>query len=303
MADAERPVYSGMAASNTTPANVFDTTAETFVADVLERSRTAAVAVDFWAPWCGPCRALAPILDQLVAHYSGGLAVARVNTDEEPAIASQFGIRSIPDVRIFRDGRMVDGFVGVQPLARLRALFDRYVTPHAGEPPRNQARDLIGAGRLDDAIASLTATLEQEPANVAALVDLADACARKGDLERAEATLARLPASETGNRNARGVRARIHLTREAATAEEAPRLAAAAGAPETPLRDLHRLAAHELLHGDASRGLDLLLTLLKRDRRFEDGLAQRTLLQAFALLGDEDERVGQYQRRMGALLY
>jgi len=304
-----------MAESSATNPNVFDTTAATFVTDVLERSRTATVAVDFWAPWCGPCHALAPILEQLVAHYGGGLAVARVNTDEEPAIASQFGIRSIPDVRIVRDGRMVDGFVGVQPLARLRALFDRYVTPRTGEPPRTSepprtgepprepARNLIDSGRLDEAVAALTATLAQEPTNAAALVDLAEAWARKEELAQAEETLARLPPAETGNRRAESVRARIQLTRDAPAPEEAARLAASAGSADAPLRDLYRLAAHELLRGDAARGLDLLLTLLKRDRRFEDGLAQRALRQAFALLGDDDERVGQYRRRMGALLY
>ena len=97
-----------MNARTDSSAAIFDTTAARFVADVIERSRTVAVAVDFWAPWCAPCRALAPILEQLVGSYAGRLAIARVDTDAEPALAAQFGIRSIPDVRIFRDGRQVE---------------------------------------------------------------------------------------------------------------------------------------------------------------------------------------------------
>ena len=291
-----------MVANHATSANVFDISAERFAYDVIERSRRTTVAVDFWAPWCAPCRALAPLLEQLVAHYGGRLAVARVDTDAEPGIASQFGIRNIPDVRIFRDGRMVDGFVGVQPLPRLQALFDRYVE-RASEVPRNEARELLAAGHLDEAVASLRSLLEKDPANTAASVDLADALTRAGKLAEAEETLSRLPANASTGRDVDRVRARIQLTRDAADPGEAESLRVAAGREDTPLRDLYRLAAHDLVRGDAGRGLDLLLSLMKRDRRFEDGLAQRALLQAFALLGDDDERVGAYRRRMAALLY
>src|SRR5687768_3269078 len=203
-----------MAAEHSSSATVFDTNTQHFVADVIERSRAITVAVDFWAPWCGPCRALAPILEQLVAGYDGRLAVARVNIDEEPAIANQFGIRSIPDVRIFRGAKMVDGFVGVQPLSRLQALFDRYVA-RASEAPRNEARELLAAGRLDEAIAALEELIARDPTNDAALVDLADAFARAERIEQAEATLARLPVNAAGDKPAERVRARLQFVRDA----------------------------------------------------------------------------------------
>jgi putative thioredoxin len=258
-----------MAEPHATNPNIFDTTAERFMSDVVERSKRQAVAVDFWAPWCGPCRALTPLLEQLVTHYAGGLAVARVNTDAEPAIASQFGIRSIPDVRIFRDGRMVDGFVGVQPLGRLQALFDRYVLPPS-DGSREEAERLLESGDAQQAVARLRQLLTKDPSNAALSINLADALVRDGKLEEAEQLLANLPANAGASKEA---------------------------------DDFYRLAAHEILRGDAGLGLELLLTILRRDRRFQDGLAQRALLQAFALLGDDDEHVAQTRRKMAALLY
>jgi putative thioredoxin len=291
-----------MTAGQTASDNLFDTTTERFASDVIERSKRQTVAVDFWAPWCGPCRALAPLLEQLVKHYGGRLAVARLNTDAEPDIPTQLGIRSIPDVRIFRDGRIVDGFVGAQPLSRLQAIFDRHVA-RASETSRNDARELIAAGRLDEAIAQLRSLLAQHPANGAAGIDLAEALVRKGELDEAERVLAALPANASSDKDVAPVRARLQFVRDAAPASEVPALRTAAERPDAPLRDLYRLAAHEILHGDSGRALKLLLEIVRRDRRFEDGLGQRALLQAFALLGDDDERVAQYRRRMSALLY
>jgi len=280
---------------------IFDTNAARFGTDVIDRSRSVAVAVDFWAPWCGPCRTLAPILEELVSGYGGRLQVAKVNTDEEPAIAAQFGIRSIPDVRIFRDGRQVDGFVGVQPAARLKQLFDKHV-PRASEGLREQAKTRLNAGDAAAAAVLLRNVLAEDPQNDAARIDLSDALARNGNYAEAEEILEALPADAAGKR-ADEVRARIHFLRSAAAASEVDELRRQVAADGADLEAMHRLAAHELLNGDAAQGLELLLAIMRRDRCFQDDLGRRSLLQAFQLLGESDERVGPYRRKMTALLY
>jgi putative thioredoxin len=281
---------------------VFDTDTARFGADVIERSRTTTVAVDFWAPWCSPCRALAPVLEQLADGYGGRLLVARVNIDEEPGIAAQFGVRSIPDVRIFRDGRQVDGFVGAQPAARLKPLFDRHV-PRASEGLREQAQARLRAGDAAGAVALLRQLLAEDPQNDAARIDLADALARSGDIAGAEESLAALPASVAASKSAEPVRARIHFLHSAAAPGEIDELRRQAAADGADLEGMHRLAAYELLHGDATRGMELLLSIMQRDRRFQDELGRRSLLHAFQLLGESDERVARFRRRMTALLY
>ena len=283
-------------------AAIFDTNAARFTADVIERSSKVAVAVDFWAPWCAPCRALTPILDELVRTYAGRLIVARVNTDEEPAIAAQFGIRSIPDVRIFRDGRQVDGFVGVQPLPRLKALFDKHV-PRPSEGLREQAQARLAADDAAGAAALLRKLLAEDPDNTAAKIDLADALARSGDADGAEKILDGLPPNVATSNAAEQVRSRVHFARHTASASEVEELRRKVSEKSADLAAIHKLAAYELLQGDATRGLDLLLEVFTRDRRFNEELARRSLLHAFRLLGETDERVGEYRRRMTRLLY
>ncbi len=291
-----------MGADRATVPAIFDTTTAGFAADVLERSKTATAAVDFWAPWCAPCRTLGPILEELVRQYAGRLLLARVNTDEEPALAAQFAIRSIPDVRIFRDGRMVDGFVGVQPIARLKPLFDKHV-PRVSEGGREQARALLLNGDPPGAIAMLHKLLETDPQNHAARIDLADALTRTGAVDDAQGLLDALPPNVASGKEADAVRARIHFMRHAARAEDVPALQTKVTAGTADLGDLHRLAAFEILFGDPSPALELLLTIMRRDRKFNDDLGRRSLVQAFQLLGDADERVAQYRKRMTALLY
>ncbi len=291
-----------MAANAEIQGATFDTNAARFVADVIERSRDIAIAVDFWAPWCAPCRALTPILEELVRAYAGRLAIARVNTDEEPALAAQFGIRSIPDVRLFRDGRQVDGFVGVQPLPRLKLLFDQHV-PRASEGLREQAQERLKAGDPAAAATLLRQLLVDDPDNSAARFDLAEALARSGEADEAGHILDALPPNLSTSNEAETARARVHFARHAATASEAKQLRQRVTDDSSDLEAIHRLAAYELLEGDATRALELLLAIMRRDRRFQEDLGRRSLLHAFRLLGESDERVAEYRRRMTRLLY
>src|SRR5262245_58042897 len=291
-----------MGAEAATAGTIFDTTSAGFARDVLERSTGATVAVDFWAPWCAPCRALGPILEDLVRQYAGRLHLARVNTDEEPALAAQFSIRSIPDVRIFKDGRLVDGFVGVQPLARLKPLFDKHVA-RASEGGREQARALLLGGDAPAAVKVLRKLIESDPDNHAARIDLAEALSRIGELDEAQRFLDALPPNIASAKDADAVRARLHFMRHAAKPEEVRALQDKVRAGSANLEEIHRLAAFELLFGDPSPALELLLTIMRRDRKFNEDLGRRSLVHAFQLLGDADERVGQYRKRMTALLY
>jgi putative thioredoxin len=281
---------------------IFDTTFEGFATDVLERSRSVLVAVDFWAAWCGPCRALAPMLEQLVQQYGGRLHLARVDVDANPQVSAQFGIRSIPDVRFFKDGKPVDGFVGVQPLPRIQLLIEKHVAKPT-DPDLQRARDLMKAGDATRAATILRPMIEKDPGNLAARIELADAMARQGNVAATEDLLSQLPATESSNRRVEPVRARLHFLKHAPGAHEVDALRRRVEDGQGILTDIHSLAAHELLQGDARRALDLLLGIMQRDRKFEDDLGRRSLLQAFTLLGEDDDRVKQARRQMAGLLH
>jgi len=281
---------------------IFDTNSERFAADVLERSRSALVAVDFWAAWCGPCRALTPILEQLVQHYGGRVHLARVDVDANPELSARFGIRSIPDVRLFKDGKPVDGFVGVHPVARIKAIIEKHL-PKPTDPELERAHDLLQSGDAVRAAAILRPLIERDPDNSAARIDLAEAMARQGNVAATEDLLSALPPGESSNRLAEPIRARLHFLKHAPPAREVDALRRRVDGGDGILTDVHSLAAHEVLNGNAQRALDLLLGIMQKDRKFEDDLGRRSLLQAFSLLGEADDRVKQSRRRMAGLLH
>ena len=281
---------------------IFDTTAERFAVDVVQRSRSALVIVDFWAAWCGPCRALGPMLEQLVHEYGGRLHLARVDVDANPQLSAQFGIRSIPDVRFFKDGEAVDGFVGVHPLARIKALIDKHL-PRPEDPELRRARELLQNGEPARAATILRPIIEKDPNNTAARIALADAMSRQGNVAATLDLLSALPAAERSNREVEAIRARLHFLEHAPATHEVDALRRRVAGGDGILTDVHRLASHELLDGNAQRALELLLDIMRLDRKFEDDLGRRSLLQAFALLGEDDDRVKQARRQMAGLLH
>jgi putative thioredoxin len=261
----------------------FAATLDNFAAEVVEGSTQTPVLVDFWAPWCGPCRTLMPLLERVVEGYGGRVRLAKVNTDEEQGIAGHFGIRSIPTVMLFKDRQVVEQFVGAQPEAAIRALLDRH---------------LLAAPEAAAASADEAPTDPTERAVWQAQRDL-----DHHDTAAAKAAIADLASRDPNHRSLRMVQARIAFTEAVAAHPDRALLQSTLERNPADSGARHALAAHHAVAGDYATALQQWLELLRRDRAYGDDLARRSLLQVFDVLGESDELAQSYRRRIAALLY
>lgn len=284
----------------TTSEHTFDATMSTFEAEVIQKSLSTPVLVDFWAPWCGPCQTLGPILERVVESYQGQVLLAKVDTDKEQQLGQAFGIRSLPTVMLFKNGQPVDGFMGLQREPEIRALIERHVGP-APEPELDAeiTQDLLD---LDTRIEALRAKIEAEPEKAEYRQDLAQLLIKAGDADAADAVIAELPEKFHEDKLTLRLRQQIALLRSINDAPNEPELLARLKANPDDHRARHQLATLMLLGGAHETALDLYLDLLKRDRLFDSGLARRSLIAAFDLLEDE-ELVATYRRRMASVLF
>jgi putative thioredoxin len=266
-------------------------TATTFEHDVLAASATQPVLVDFWAPWCGPCRMLGPVLDQIAGEFAGRLRVVKLNTDEEPAIAGRYGIRSIPAVKLFHGGRVVGEFVGAQPAGAVRAFLARHL-PRPTATDLDAARAAMARGAYAEAQALLQALRDKEPDNDEAAIALAEAQALAGDGAAARATLGRLSPALQSEPAVKAGYARAHFADLRASPDETDTIQSA-----------RVRAAVALLRGELERGFDELLAVMQRNRRFATGQGRDDLLRAFELAPADHPRVAQARRQLAALLH
>ena len=239
---------------------------------------------------------------RLAAAYAGRAKIVKVDTEAERELATHFGIRSLPTLRVFRHGRPIEDAVGVQPETALRALIERHMDRPSDRVLAEAAR-LSGEGQPGQSVLLLEALLRDEPDNLPAQVLLVEVLTLAGQLEQAEARFATLPVQAMEAPHLAAVEARLHFAKLARGAPARhvleQRLAAAPG----DLAALHALAALELLAGRDEQPLERLLAAMKLDRHYADDLPRRSLLQAFALLGDREELVHHYRRRMMALMH
>ena len=268
---------------------------------VMEASFKVPVLIDFWASWCQPCQVLMPVLARLAEEYQGKFLLGKLNTEEEQEIAAQFGIRSIPNVKLFRNGQPVDEFMGALPEGEVRQFLDRHVARES-DLQVAAAREQLAAGNVAGAIVLLDEAREADPDNVRVTLALAEAQVASGDIAAAEATLDSLPPSERDKPEVASLRSHLYFEGQVAEAPAAPELAAKLEADPDDHEARFQLALRKVVEQDYDAAMELLLELMRKDRSFGDDAARNGLLKVFELLGD-DPRVGQYRRRMASLLH
>lgn len=288
--------------STSPSAFVFDVTEADFEQKVLLASTRVPVLVDFWAPWCAPCRSLAPILDKLAEENKGNLLVAKVNTDEQMQLATLFGIRSLPTVMLIRDGRPLDGFMGAQPESVIR----QFLAPHLGEAPPELEQELPPEPEPqltpEESLAILQARIAAEPDKDELKLELAQALMGTGAVAEVEAILDRLPANLAESDAAKTLRARLGFAHAIVGAPSLRELNSQVETAPSDLRARHQLGTRFLLEGEYAQALEQFLEIMRRDRKFDDDLGRRTLIQAFALIEDAD-LVSATRRKMASMLF
>jgi putative thioredoxin len=290
----------------TADAVVKDTTTQAFVKDVIEESKRQPVLVDFWAPWCGPCKQLTPILEKAVKAAKGKVKLVKMNIDDHPAIPGQMGIQSIPAVIAFVGGQPADGFMGALPESQVVAFLERLTKDRIG----GEAQDLLKAadaalaeGDAAGAAEMYAQVLAEDNANVVALGGLARAYVETGALEQARQTLAMVPEAKQNDAAVAAARAALEIAEQAKTLGPISELEQKVAAD--PLDHQARFDLALALNGKGQRAdaLEHLITIVKRDRKWNDDGARKQLVQFFDAWGPTDEATIEGRKRLSSILF
>ncbi|MAY85416.1 MAG: thioredoxin [Pseudooceanicola sp.] len=287
-----------------------DTTEATFMADVVQASQDVPVIVDFWAPWCGPCKTLGPMLEDAVRAARGAVKMVKVNVDEAQNIAGQLQIQSIPTVYAFYKGQPVDGFQGALPGSEVKAFVDRVVKQGGGEAPGDQlaeaveaAEQMLEEGAAVDAAQTFSAILGEDPAHAGAYGGLVRAHIAMGEIDKAEAILNGAPAEISKTAELEAAHAQIELARQAADAGPVAELEAAVEADPANLQARFDLAQALYAGGRVQEAVDHLLELFRRDREWNDGAAKAQLFTIFEALKPNDPVVLNGRRKLSSMIF
>ena len=285
---------------------VKDTTTATFRQDVLVESMQRPVLVDFWAPWCGPCKQLTPVLEKAVRAAGGKVKLVKMNIDEHPQIAGQLGVQSIPAVFAFQRGQPVDGFMGALPESQVKSFIERLVGPlgpSAAEELLAEADRLAGEGDASGAAELYAAVLSQDPENVKALAALAKLHVDLGDLEGAKRFLAMAPAAKVNDPAIAGARAALELAEQAGALGDMAELQRKVEADPLDHQARFDLAIALNARGKREEAMGHLLEIVRRDRNWNDDGARKQLVQFFEAWGPMDEMTLAGRRKLSSLLF
>jgi putative thioredoxin len=286
-----------------------DTTTATFAKDVLEASRQQPVLVDFWAPWCGPCKQLTPVIEKVVKEAAGRVKLVKMNIDDHPSIAGQLGIQSIPAVIAFVGGRPADGFMGALPESQVRAFIDKIAGPAGADQKAEieavlaEAKTLLEQNDVAGAADLFGAILQADPDNAAALAGMAQCMIAAGQHDNARQALASVAAETAKDPAIVAVLKQLDQIEEARKLGDPQALEQAlAKDPDDHAARLN-LAKIRNVEGDRQAAAEHLLTIMKHDRTFEDDAARRELLQFFEVWGPKDPATIAARRRLSSILF
>jgi putative thioredoxin len=290
------------------PAAVKDVTTATFMTDVVDGSFESPVIVDFWAPWCGPCKQLGPILEKTVRATNGAVRMVKVNIDENPQIAQQMRIQSIPAVYAFKDGRPVDGFVGAQPESQVKQFVQRVSGGKGGPSPVDEAlamaKQALQSGDHKSAGALYSQILQRDPANVEALAGNTRAMIARGELTKARQALDRVPKESAPHAEIAAARSALELAEQAQKAMGgAGKLRARLSSNPDDHEARFELATALFGSGERETAINELLTLFKRDREWNEQAARKQLVKFFEAMGATDPLTLSGRRRLSAQMF
>ena len=283
-----------------------DTTTQSFMKDVIEESRRQPVLVDFWAPWCGPCKQLTPILEKVVRAAKGKVKLVKMDIDAHPAIPGQMGIQSIPAVIAFANGQPADGFMGLLPESQVLAFLERLTKDRIGSEEMDLLKTADAAladGDVAGAADLYAKMLAQDGANIGALAGLARAYLHTGSLEQAKQTLAMVPEAKRNDPAVAAARAALELAEQAKSVGPITELEGKIAANALDHQARFDLAV--ALNSKARRleAVDHLMEIVKRDRKWNDDGARKQLVQFFEAWGPTDEATVAGRKRLSSILF